>query len=111
VDSAPEPQKDAGYRDPQAIDGGCTVPNLVCGGKCVAAASDPNNCGACGTQCTGPGAVCAASSCSCTGPLFDYCTGAGCQDVSGDTNNCGACGKVCDPNQFNACESGVCVSN
>jgi hypothetical protein len=32
-------------------------------------------------------------------------------DVSNDTNNCGKCGNVCDPNQFNDCQAGVCVQN
>jgi hypothetical protein len=105
---AADPPKDAGYRDPQAVDGGCTAPNLVCNGKCVAIGSDINNCGACGNVCTGPGATCVAAACACVGPLFDYCAGNGCQDVSGDINNCGGCGKACDQNQFNVCSSGVC---
>ena len=102
---------DPGYRDPKGTDAGCSDPNKVCSGKCVAVGSDVDNCGACGNQCTGPGAACNAGACACTGPLFDYCQGQGCMDVSSDTNNCGACGNVCDPNQFNACVSGVCVNN
>lgn len=104
---AADPPKDAGYRDPQG-DGGCTAPNAVCNGKCVALTSDVANCGQCGNVCTGPGATCNAGVCACVGQLFDYCQGNGCQDVSSDVNNCGACGKVCDPNQFNTCTSGNC---
>jgi hypothetical protein len=102
---------DAGYRDPQGSDSGCSAPNLVCNNKCVAVGSDVGNCGKCGNQCMGPGAACIAGSCTCTGTLFDYCDGTGCMDVSSDTNNCGKCGNVCDPNQFNACVAGVCVQN
>jgi hypothetical protein len=103
--------RDPGYRDPRQSDAGCTAPNLVCNGTCVAVGSDTSNCGKCGNQCTGPGATCIAGGCTCTGPLFDYCDGTGCMDVSSDTNNCGRCGNVCDPTQFNACVAGVCVQN
>ena len=105
---AADPPKDAGYRDPQSIDGGCTAPNQVCNGKCVSLGSDVANCGACGNACAGDGAYCNAGRCACVGPLVDYCQGNGCQDVSADINNCGACGNVCDPNQFNDCSAGVC---
>ncbi len=104
---AADPPKDAGYRDPTAVDGGCAAPNQVCGAKCVSLGSDVANCGTCGNACGGPGAYCNAGRCACVGPLVDYCAG-GCQDVSGDVNNCGACNLVCDPNQFNSCSSGVC---
>jgi hypothetical protein len=102
---------DPGYRDPHQTDAGCTAPNLVCNGTCVAVGSDLSNCGKCGNQCTGPGATCVAGLCDCSAPLFDYCNGTGCMDVSNDVNNCGKCGNVCDPNQFNACVAGVCVQN
>jgi hypothetical protein len=105
---AADPPKDAGFRDPQNVDGGCTAPNQVCGGKCVSIGTDVANCGACGTACAGDGAYCNAGRCACVGPLVDYCAGNGCQDVSSDVNNCGACGNVCDPNQFNDCSAGVC---
>jgi hypothetical protein len=105
---AADPPKDAGYRDPQVIDAGCTAPNMVCNGKCVSLGTDVANCGACGNACTGDGAYCNAGRCACVGPLTDYCAGNGCQDVSSDVNNCGACGNVCDPNQFNDCSAGVC---
>ena len=102
---------DPGFRDPQQTDGGCTAPNGVCNGKCVALGTDTSNCGKCGNACTGPGAACVAAICTCTGPLFDYCDGTGCMDVSSDVNNCGRCNNACDPNQFNACVAGVCVQN
>jgi hypothetical protein len=124
ADAAPHPADaahadsagDAGtYRDPAPGDGACTTPNLVCpdpdggAGACVAVSEDENNCGACGNVCSGASAACLAGQCSCSNPGFAYCTGAGCMDVSSDTNNCGACGNVCDPNQFTACQGGMCV--
>lgn len=104
------PKKDAGpsYRDPNAGDGACASPNLVCGAACVDVSSDHENCGGCGKACSGGDSVCLAGRCACAQPLFDYC-GQGCQDVSQDTDNCGACGNVCDPNQYNACVQGSCV--
>lgn len=104
---------DAGptYRDPSSGDGGCSAPNLVCGGKCVAVGSDHDNCGACGAACIGSDSVCNAGKCGCSGPLVDYCDGTGCMDVSSDTSNCGSCGNVCDPNQFDSCVNGMCVNS
>ena len=99
------------YRDPNAVDAGCTLPNQVCGMACTDVSSDHDNCGACGKACVGMDSVCVATRCSCTGALIDYCDGTGCMDVSSDVNNCGSCGNVCDPNQFNACAQGNCILN
>ena len=106
----------ASFRDPKPpADAACTQPNQLCpngdgGTVCIDVGNDTNNCGACGAQCTGPGAACIAGSCTCTGPEFAYCPSlGGCLDVSSDINNCGACGNVCDPNQFTACASGGCT--
>ncbi|HEY1956763.1 MAG TPA: hypothetical protein VGH28_14185 [Polyangiaceae bacterium] len=100
-----------GYRDPATEDGGCSVPNLVCGGVCIAVGSDPANCGACGNACIGDDSTCVGGQCACGSPGMDYCDGAGCMDITSDFNNCGFCGNACDPNNDQACSNGVCVPN
>lgn len=100
-----------GYQDPKAGDGGCSAPNEVCNGVCVAVDSDPANCGMCGNACTGGDAICLAGKCACGTAGMDYCDGVGCMDVSSDFDNCGACGHACDPNNDQACSGGVCVPN
>jgi hypothetical protein len=99
---------DPGYRDPKKSDAGCVLPNLVCGGACIAVNADHDHCGSCENACIGKDSTCLAGKCSCMGALVDYCDGAGCMDVSSDVNNCGSCGNVCDPNQFDSCVQGVC---
>lgn len=102
---------DPGYRDPKQIDGGCALPNLVCGGACVPVGSDHDNCGACGAACLGGDSTCIAGKCACSGPLTDYCDGTGCMDVSADTSNCGSCGNVCDPSVYDICLNGMCANS
>jgi hypothetical protein len=102
---------DASYKDPKAVDAGCSAPNMTCGSVCIAIDTDPANCGACGNACIGSDAVCNGAKCSCSGQLEDYCDGVGCMDVSSDFNNCGSCGNACDPNNDQACSGGVCVPN
>lgn len=102
---------DPGYRDPVARDGGCSAPNLVCGGVCIAVGSDHDHCGSCGNACLGNDSSCTAGKCTCSGPLMDYCDGVGCMDVSTDTNNCGSCGNACDPTQYDSCVNGACVNS
>jgi hypothetical protein len=99
------------YRDPSGGDGGCSQPNLTCADACIAASSDRENCGACGNVCLGGDSTCVAGKCACSGPMMDYCDGAGCMDVSADVSNCGACGNVCDPNLYDACRNGACVNS
>jgi hypothetical protein len=110
---ATTPGHDSGspYKDPTAGDGGCSLPNLVCNGVCIAVDSEPSNCGACGNACIGSDSVCIAGKCGCAGQGQDYCDGVGCMDVSSDFNNCGACNYMCDPNNDQACTGGVCVPN
>ena len=100
-----------GYRDPSNPDGGCSAPNMVCSGVCIALDSDPSNCGACGNACIGSDSVCVAGKCGCGVAGMDYCDGVGCMDVSSDFNNCGFCGNACDPNNDQACTGGVCIPN
>lgn len=108
VDSGPDGPD---YRDPAAVDGGCSAPNQLCNGVCIAVDSDPANCGACGNACMGSDSVCVAGKCGCGTQGMDYCDGAGCMDVTSDFANCGACGNACDPNNDQACANGVCVPN
>jgi len=83
-----------------ASGGGCEK----CGGTdCVALASDPKNCGACGSACPS-GVACENGACVCASGAM-VCAGA-CIDVSGDPNNCGKCGNTCSAG--NACVSGQC---
>lgn len=80
------------------------------GDGCVPPFVTPENCGACGVQCTAPNTACivdpngnAVCSLPCTPPLI-ACQGK-CIDVSSDPFNCGACGKVCPSN---ICVMGKC---
>jgi len=84
--------------------------------------SSTENCGACGTDCSGKYAharsVCSASSCSAPicDPGYGDCTGGiqdGCEsDTRQDPANCGGCGKACETAgahvSSNACKSSQC---
>lgn len=80
-------------------------------------ASDIQNCGACGNQCSYPNAtaVCTAGSCemgSCLAGFAD-CDGLasnGCEvDTRSDAQNCGGCGNVCDlANASESCAQSQC---
>jgi hypothetical protein len=98
-----------------------------CGGVCVDALSDGDNCGGCGVVC-GPGSSCASGVCLLTAPpagvsLIDCAAqgltdcGGFCTNLSSDASNCGACGNAC-PAQHGpyglidaswSCQGGVCV--
>lgn len=83
---------------------GCTGTLTSCGGVCVDTRSDPNNCGTCGTSCSGK--PCSASKCVVMCPTATTnCTGA-CVDTKTDAKNCGACGKTCASGQ--TCTDGAC---
>jgi hypothetical protein len=58
---------------------------------CANLNTDVNNCGKCGTVCTGTTPAC--------------CSGT-CVDLSSDNNNCGACGNKCPSGK--TCTKGVC---
>ena len=88
-----------------------------CGGICVDAASDGNNCGGCGVVC-GPGSSCASGVCLLTAPPTDVslvnCAAQGltdcggfCANLSSDAGNCGACGNSCALGGY--CQGGLCT--
>lgn len=147
VDVAPEDARsDAGAMDVSARDvspadvamdrsvdlgpGLCPSGQTRCNGGCVALATDANNCGACGSACL-PGAMCAASACSCgdSGQLccssrcsagLDCVSGLcvrcptgltpcsdRCHDLQRDQDACGACGVGCHAGQI--CREGACI--
>ncbi len=53
---------------------------------------------------------CSSGYADCNGSFYDGCE----TNLTNDTNNCGACGVVCmddgDPNTYEYCENGVCIS-
>ena len=112
----------------------CATTGTMCGTFCDNTASDPSNCGACGTACPS-GLACASGACA-PGPTGTPCaSGANCAsgfcvagvcspcasgqtlcgnvcvNTQNDLNNCGACGTVCPaspPNGTEVCSGGTC---
>jgi len=92
-----------GEAGPEADAPACTADQVLCDGRCVATATDPLNCGACGRACLG-GQTCVGGGCQCQGGL-SLCGGA-CVDLASDGSNCGACGRACAAPQV--CSAGLC---
>lgn len=69
----------------------CCPATKTAAAYCASLTTDKDNCGKCGTVCTGTTPAC--------------CAGA-CVDLSSDAKNCGACGKVCASGK--TCTKGVC---
>jgi hypothetical protein len=75
--------------------------------KCQDIASDPQNCGACGSACfDSTKSACSAGVCSPCGNGKQLCGQGMCVDVQSEPANCGACGHSCATGQ--ACVSGIC---
>ncbi|WP_437512576.1 MXAN_6577-like cysteine-rich protein [Sorangium sp. So ce1099] len=112
----------------------CDVPYFDCDGVCVALASDPDNCGACGDECSA-GESCVNGACEgpaqgggagggAGGPEDNAAGGSGggvpdcggertmercdgvCVDTRTDPDHCGKCGEQCDPGR--ACAGSLC---
>ena len=81
----------------------CVSGTVRCGDTCVATQTDNNNCGSCGSACSG-GNVCVAGGCTC--PVGQGVCNGICTAVASDPNNCGVCGLTCGAGQ--ACNQGVC---
>jgi hypothetical protein len=94
---------------PGVVDGGdqgCALYESSCSGACVATASDPHNCGACGVSCNG-GQVCNAGHCGGSCDSGYTACGASCADVTTDSANCGSCGNACGAGT--GCVQGSCA--
>lgn len=83
----------------------------LCNGACVDLQTNSNNCGACGSTCTG---TCVNGQCQSFAPTSrcpigtTSCNGA-CVDTLTDNNNCGSCNTKCSSIQY--CKNGGCVSS
>jgi len=83
----------------------CVSGTVRCGDTCVATQTDNNNCGSCGSACSG-GNVCVNAACVC--PVGQGVCNGICTAVANDPNNCGSCGLKCDTGRGQACNQGVC---
>jgi stigma-specific protein Stig1 len=70
----------------------CDPPDQLCDGSCTNVSSDPDNCGACGSQCGGQESCCAGA----------------CFDEQTDLEHCGGCGVVCAAPDHAECAAAVC---
>ncbi len=86
---------------------------LNCDGTCSNTQADANNCGACGTVCSGTKPYCISGSCSagstCAGGST-LCSGI-CVSTSTDNANCGSCGNACSGSSAQFCSGGQCGSD
>src|SRR5262249_5688653 len=108
-DNVPETGgKDSTVTPGDGGDAGCGTGLTDCNGKCVNTASDPKNCGACGTACN-DASVCSQSACAlnCGGGTTKC--GQACVDIQTDPQNCSKCGAACPSGDF--CDGGTCIPN
>ena len=82
----------------------CQPGQTLCGNVCVSLATDPANCGQCGSVCVA-GQGCVGGACIC--PSGTALCGAACIDVTQDAFNCGGCNVLCQGGQL--CQAGMCV--
>jgi len=71
----------------------------------VDTATDPQNCGGCGSACS-PGQVCVSGKCGLTCGSGTTQCGSKCVDTNNDPANCGGCGSACKSGE--ACSLGTC---
>jgi endo-1,4-beta-D-glucanase Y len=99
---------------PATVTTSCTSSQLTCGGSCVNAQTDPQNCGSCGKMC-GNGSTCQGGACVCASGYVS-CSGA-CvvSNMQHCGNSCTACasGDVCnaDGTCSSTCTSGTKCSD
>ena len=91
---------------------GCPTGQDVCGGgdgavtACVVLATDPANCGACGTSCSST-EICSAGLCVCPNGSTACGDAGACANLTTDPSNCGACGAGCGPESI--CQASTCT--
>ena len=85
----------------------CSAPQKLCGTACTTVASDPENCGTCGTKCAA-GSVCSLGACALTCAGGTSTCGQACVDEANDPTNCGGCGNRCGAGQV--CSARTCGS-
>lgn len=79
---------------------------LNCNGTCANTLVDSNNCGSCGTVCSGATPHCSAGSCVALCPTGSTLCNGICVNTSTDNANCGSCNNACSVPAF--CGSGGC---
>ena len=90
--------------------GACPLGERQCGNACVDPGNDANNCGKCGTACTG-GKACFGGKCK----MIPNCKpgktscGGRCVDLSKDRKNCGACDNICAA--YQSCSRAKCTTS
>jgi hypothetical protein len=94
----------------------CPAGKALCGSECVTLATDSDNCGTCGNDCStltpptgGSPYTCQAGKCVTSCPTGQTQCGTKCVNLTTDNLNCGTCGKTCYGNF--ACSSGTCSTS
>ncbi len=109
---------DSSAGDGALSDVSCAAGQTACGANCTTLASDPQNCGACGSACVVANATagCAAGVCTVVGCNAGYAdcnamASDGCEAMTAtDPSNCGACGNACTfANAMAVCTAGSCA--
>jgi hypothetical protein len=107
-DGATTPVDDAEADAVAEAEVGCSSGQLACGGACVTVATDPLNCGGCGTKC-GTSEACVDGKCTTTCPSGQSVCDNQCATLQTDAKNCGACGKGCAVGEV--CSNGACATS
>ncbi|MFO0601667.1 MAG: MXAN_6577-like cysteine-rich protein [Polyangiales bacterium] len=83
----------------------CSLPQVLCNGRCVNPAADRDHCGGCGVRCAA-GQVCAGGRCDTACPEGQARCGDRCAVLATDRAHCGMCGNACPTGQV--CSAGRC---